>query len=135
MLWKKLISSIGIDDVKVDTLITKKEFKRGEWIEGKIKVTGGVSDKKIQNIIVTLIERYEEDKEDSDFSYHEKELSEHILSNLESIHSGEETFFPFRMKVPEYQELTHPQAEMVLRTKLMVENCLDPMDEDVLDIV
>lgn len=133
-MWKKFISSIGFSNVTVDTLLEKTKYQPGETIVGKIEVKGGMYDKQIEGIVLTLILKYEADKVDSDFSYHEKEINELVLRDIQHIPSNEISIIPFSMFIPTSHNKTKAGIETILRTKLLVSHSLNPQDEDTIVI-
>jgi sporulation-control protein len=130
MMFKRLLTSIGIGNVKVDTVIPNQVFKKGNTIFGEVNIEGGIEVQKIEHIILTLIMRFEEIREDSDFSLREKQVEEILISLDERINVGEQRRIPFSLKVSESHPITTPQNETVLRTTLVIAQGVDVFDED-----
>lgn len=129
-MWKKFMSSIGFGNVTVDTVLPKQTYKQGELLEGSVKVKGGAAEQDIERIELRLILIYEQDKEDSDFSYHEKELYEMALTNLHHVDSNELYSIPFSIPIDKTHPKTEAGVETVLRTKVLIHQGIDPEDED-----
>ena len=133
-MFKKVITSIGFGNIVIDTKLEKDTFHPGESLNGTVVMNGGLAEKKINGILLTLLIKYEADKEDSDFSYHEKVVTEQKITTNMSVPAKEIISFPFTLDIPEEHPLTAEGTETVLRTKLLVAQAIDPMDEDTIII-
>lgn len=133
-MFKKVISSIGFGNVTIDTKLNDDTFHPGDTASGVVEINGGIYEKKINGIILTLLTKYEADKEDSDFSYHEKVVSEHNITSDLIIPPKKQISLPFTLQIPSGQPLSDEQTETVLRTKLLVSQAVDPVDEDTIII-
>jgi sporulation-control protein len=133
-MWKELLSSIGIGNAKVDTIVHNPSVKTGEKIKGEVQIRGGVSAQVIDEIVLLLYVQYREDKEDSDFTHHVKELSETRLEKIGTIQAGEERKIPFSIEIDKDHPKTDSKYETFLRTTLMVSQAVDPKDEDTIDV-
>lgn len=129
-MWKELFSSIGINSVKVDTVIENQIVAPGEEIKGRISIKGGHAEEPIEKIQVLLYLQYEEVKEDSDFSWHEKHIEEVIIQYKRNIKAGETNMLPFKMKVPSKGPKTDEAHKWFIRTKVFIDQAVDPEDED-----
>ncbi|OIU71454.1 sporulation protein [Rossellomorea aquimaris] len=129
-MLNKFLSSIGIGHVKVDTVVSKAEIKQGETIHGEVILEGGKADQPINEVSLVLLHKYEEDKEDSDFSYHEKELNTLILNEIGTIKAGEKKTIPFQFPTESSHPKTDDTNETVLRTTVDIPQAVDPTDED-----
>ncbi|WP_204555292.1 sporulation protein [Bacillus ectoiniformans] len=129
-MWKDFLSSIGIGSVKVDTIIPKSEVKPGELIEGEVVINGGQAEEPISKVTLQLLLRYEEVREDSDFSYHDKEIKEVVLDVHRNIEVDEEKRLPFQMELPKDHPLTDEENQTFLRTIVDIKQSVDPTDED-----
>lgn len=129
------MSSIGFGNVTVDTKLEKKQYRQGEEITGIVEVRGGEVEQDIEGIVLTLIVKYEQDKEDSDFSYHEREIQEIILNKVQHIDSREISSQTFTMQLTKDHPVTTEKMETILRTKLIVPQAVDPEEEDQVVII
>ncbi|MCA1053913.1 sporulation protein [Rossellomorea aquimaris] len=129
-MFEKFLSSIGIGHVKVDTTVSKAKINQGETIKGEIKIEGGMADQPINEVRLLLLLKYEEDKEDSDFPYHEKELKTIVFKDLGTIKAGEKKSIQFQFPT----EKDHPKStetnQTILRTTVDIPQAVDPTDED-----
>ena len=133
-MFKKVISSIGFGNVTIDTKLEKDTFHPGDTANGIVEINGGIYEKKINGIVLMLLIKYEADKEDSDFSYHEKVVTEQTITSDMTIPQKKKLSLPFSLHIPADHPLTDEQTETVLRTKLLVSQAIDPIDEDTIII-
>lgn len=129
-MWKKFMSSIGFGNIMVDTILENRQYKRGETINGVVHIKGGAAEQEIEKIVLTLVLKYEQDKEDSDFTYHEKDIHEIVFTDIHHVDSSEYCSIPFSMELPDDHPLTCNGVETTLRTKLIVPQAVDSEDED-----
>jgi sporulation-control protein len=132
---KQFLSSIGIGHVKVDTIVHKTEISPGDSIEGEVVLVGGMADQPINEIHLLLLEKYEEDKKDSDFSYHEKDLDTIILDKIGTIRAGEEKRISFIFPTSSDHPKTTDANKTILRTTVDIPQAVDPTDEDSIYVV
>lgn len=129
-MWKEFFSSIGIDSVKVDTILEKQTAAPGETVKGRILLEGGQADEPIEKIQVLLYLQYEEVQEYSDFSWHDKHIEEVNIELNRNIKAGEKETIPFSIKLPENSPKTNDKHKWYIRTKVFVDQAVDPEDED-----
>lgn len=129
-MLEKFLSSIGIGHVKVDTVVSKASIKQGEIINGDVIIEGGNADQPINEVQLLLLHKYEEDKEDSDFPYHEKELKTIILKDIGTIKAGEKKKINFQFPTDRNHPKTTETNQTILRTTVDIPQAVDPTDED-----
>ncbi|WP_158598293.1 sporulation protein [Falsibacillus albus] len=134
-MWKEFLSSIGIGNMKVDTIVRNPRLSRKDRIEGEIVIYGGNIVQKVDAILLSLLYRYEEIKEDSDFTQHEREIMEKSISDIGKIKPKETKRIPFEIALESDHPLTHGSSETVLRTILLIPNSINPQDEDTIVVV
>ncbi|WP_309088178.1 sporulation protein [Domibacillus sp.] len=129
-MWKDFFSSIGIGSIKVDTMIDQKAVSPGETINGYVYIKGGKVEEPIDKVQILLYLQYEEVKEDSDFSWHEKHFQEVILPFKRNIKASEAHKVPFSIKIPLQGPKTDETHKWFIRTKVFIDQAVDPEDED-----
>ncbi|OLN21593.1 hypothetical protein BTO30_14010 [Domibacillus antri] len=134
-MWKEFFSSIGLDSVKVDTVIHDKHAEPRDTIKGEVRIQGGLADEIIDKIIVLLYLQYEEVHEDSDFSWHDKHIEEVTIDVKRNIKSGEQDQVPFTIMIPQNAEKTDEKHKWYLKTTVVIPAAVDPTDEDEIMIV
>jgi sporulation-control protein len=129
-MLNKFLSSIGIGHVKVDTIVHTTEISPGDDIRGDVVLVGGMADQPVNEVRLRLFFKYEEDKKDSDFSYHEKDLDTIILDNIGTIKAGEKKRIPFEFPTQSGHPKTTDTEQTILRTTVDIPQAVDPTDED-----
>ncbi|KPC97339.1 Sporulation-control protein spo0M [Geobacillus sp. BCO2] len=67
MLFKKLLSSIGIGSATVDTKLVKAKYVQGETVEGVVEVRDGSVEQHIDEIYLALVTTYIREIDDKKF--------------------------------------------------------------------
>ncbi|WP_219169861.1 sporulation protein [Bacillus sp. MCCB 382] len=129
-MLNKFLSSIGIGHVKVDTIVHTTEISPGDHIKGDVVLKGGMADQPINKVQLLLLYKYEEDKKDSDFCYHEKDLKTITIDNIGTIKAGEEKRIPFEFPTESDHPKTTDTDQTILRTTVDIPQAVDPTDED-----
>ena len=73
-MFENLLASIGINSVKVETLVKNRSIHSNDTLEGIVRIEGGNSAQTINKISLTLVERYENPDKKSQFPVLENEL-------------------------------------------------------------
>jgi sporulation-control protein len=133
-MFKRMLTSIGIGNAKVDTVIPNQSFLRGNRIQGEVKIEGGIASQKIDAIILTLFVKFEEIRGDSDFSVREKEVQEIVINICDIINVGQHMQISFSIDVALDHPITNHQNETFLRTTLVIPQGVDVFDEDTIII-
>ncbi|MFC6117728.1 sporulation protein [Macrococcoides bohemicum] len=120
-MFKELLTSIGIGDAKVDTLVKKITFHPEEQIAGIVKLEN-LAEQDIDRIELILIERKENTDETSDFHTIDLPVSKVILQ-----HDGTEEV-PFIFDT--HDEIEDYNHEFYIMTHVFVDNAVDYYDED-----
>ncbi len=129
-MWKEFLTSIGIGHIKVDTVVKEAALNRGERIEGEVIIHGGIADQPINKISLTLLINHDSYREDSDFSFHEKEIKSVVLENIEFIQANSEKKITFSIELDSDHPITSEKVETLLRTYVDIPNAVDVKDED-----
>ncbi|WP_338754322.1 sporulation protein [Bacillus sp. FJAT-52991] len=130
MMWKKFLSSIGIGSVKIDTVIPKRHFIAGEVVDGEVIITGGQVAVPIQSVVLQIVYQFEEIRDDSDFSIHEKELNQLTIHLDKEILSGETVVLPFQLPLEQHCPVTEEKKQTFLRTTAIIPQSVDATDQD-----
>ncbi|MEG9297835.1 sporulation protein [Mangrovibacillus sp. Mu-81] len=129
-MLEKFLSSIGIGHVKVDTVVPNATITAGDNINGEVIIEGGMADQQVNEVQLLLLFKYEEDKEDSDFPYHEKEIKTIILKDIGTIKAGEKKAISFQFPTDRDHPKTTESNQTILRTTVDIPQAVDPTDED-----
>ncbi|POA02238.1 hypothetical protein CD153_06545, partial [Staphylococcus carnosus] len=55
-MFENLVASIGINSVKVETLVKNKSIHSNDTLEGIVRIEGGISAQTINKMSLTLVE-------------------------------------------------------------------------------
>ncbi|GGB06261.1 hypothetical protein ERX37_02980 [Macrococcus hajekii] len=119
-MFKNLLSSIGFDDVAVDTRINQQTYHPDDTIEGLIELKGNVNH--IEYIEVQLIERTENQDDTSDFSTFDTVLNK--------VHLTPETGQDIHFQLDEKRDIQSIDNQFFIMTHVSISNSIDAYDED-----
>jgi sporulation-control protein len=138
-MFDKFLSKVGIGAAKVDTVLTNPEVMRGEYLTGEIRMTGGKSAQKINQVYLELYTHYNSLSESSYGDVHESRSSFvlHRLNIAEAftLEAGEEAVWDFEIEVPLYTPITMEAENVWLKTGLDVSWAWDPKDNDAVCVI
>ncbi|WP_414046477.1 sporulation protein [Macrococcus equi] len=120
-MFKELLTSIGIGDARVDTMLKQTTFHPEDKIAGVVKLIN-LRENDIDRIELTLIERKENKDETSDFHTIDIPISKVILQNDGT---GEVPFI-----FDAHEEAEDYNHEFFIMTHVFVDNAVDYYDED-----
>ncbi|MEP9851671.1 sporulation protein [Staphylococcus aureus] len=128
-MFEKVLTSIGIKSLEINTLIaTKSIYPEGE-IAGRINIKGGNSEQTINKVVLTLIERYDNPDKDSQFPVLDNELYTYALSNEVTIKPNDNVFEEFKFHISDLQCKSNSNS-LILKTHVFVSHAVDEYDED-----
>jgi sporulation-control protein len=134
-MWKDFLSSIGIGNIKVDTIVENPTLTPSCDLKGEVMIEGGLSDQDVNKIVLTVYIRTEDYREDSDFTYHEKELHGFALNEIGVVKAGEVKRIPFKFSLYKDHPLSDEKTETFLRTLVDIPQAVNPTDEDSIKVV
>ncbi|MGG6446486.1 sporulation protein [Pseudobacillus badius] len=130
MMWKNILSSIGIGGVAIDTVLEKTDYHAGEKMKGKVLINGGQAAEPIDALVISWYLQIHEVREDSDFSYHDKELKEMIIPIQRDIQPKEKLTIPFTLEIDAEHPPTSAAHQTFLKTTAVIPQAVDPFDQD-----
>ncbi|KAB7704227.1 hypothetical protein F9802_18220 [Bacillus aerolatus] len=134
-MWKNFLSSIGVGGVKIDTVLHKTKFKKGDKVEGKVLIKGGQAAEPVDAVTLTLYLHYEEVREDSDFAYREKDMKEMTIPINRNVMPEEKVLIPFSIELNREHPSTNAKNKTFLKTTVVIPRAVDPSDQDELIIL
>jgi sporulation-control protein len=129
-MLKQFLSSIGYGAMKVDTIIGSPNIAFGENLNGTIYIEGGDSEQLVEHIEIELMKRTSEEKEDSDFSIHDKTITKQSFEMVSTVKSKATHMIPFELVPDERWETLSENEKLILRTTVFILNAVDIHDED-----
>lgn len=133
-MFEKLLTSIGIGNLTIDTRLHKTTFNEEEPIKGKLYFKGGSCELKVEYIKLSLIEKVNNAEEDSDFSEFDHVLHEVKLNKSFLIQKKEIQEYDFEIKLEKIEFKGEP-TEIFLKTHVHIDQSIGADDEDRLEIV
>lgn len=127
---RRVLSSIGVGNATVDTVLPRTELHPGETVEGTVELHGGDSTQEIDGVYFSLESRVESEDE-----VERRQLAEHELERSIELEPGDERELPVDFRIPRYAPLARGDAEVWIETGLDIDWARDPTDEDRLRVV
>jgi sporulation-control protein spo0M len=136
VMFGKLLASMNIDGMIVDTVLEKKELRQGERVGGQLRLVGGNSEQEIKSAILTLVCEYRYDYKKS-VKHSWKQVK---IEPIGKIKPREEKVIPFQLEVPETMPCTFHRYyregfRSSLITDLDIAYTIDPQDDDEVTIL
>jgi len=129
----KIMATVGIGNVSVDTIIENPSVCAGEEVRGSITVKGGIAPQKIDEIYLYLMTKV--DKESNNIKFVGKEkVQKVILPVNRTIASGDNISIPFSFTLNKQTPFTTLKTPVWVHTGLDIKSALDPKDNDSLII-
>jgi len=131
---KRMFSSIGIGNAKVDTVLTRNQFAPGDVIEATVHIKGGKVDQRIEEIYFSLHCNYLE--EDDDRVRERTAVLEHYkLGESLVVLPGTVEQIPVDLTLPFDVPLSLGKTQVWIQTGLDIKQGVDPSDRDPIEIV
>lgn len=137
-MLNKLLSSIGIQGIQVDTLLQNAALQPGQNLQGEIHFKGASTNKIINGIHLQLMTSVEVESGDHEHVQNLCIAQWHVSAAFELIANQTHTF-PFNVQLPYETPITeikarHNKTRVWLHTHLDVDWGLDAQDKDGLNI-
>lgn len=137
-MFGKLMSAMGLDSVKVDTVIQTSPLYPGQVIQGKIIAKGGNEDKTLNGVSIKLMTIAEVESGDHEFNQ-PMVLARWDFRQQIHLKAGETLSFDFDAKLPLETPITQVdcyanRTRVWLETELDVASNKDASDRDYLSI-
>lgn len=147
-LLKKLLASIRVGGIKVDTTLEKGEYRQGETIHGRVLIQGSSVQQEINRILFQLKVRLRDRGVGvsgfRDFLWHTHEIADKI-----TVLPKETKEIPFSFTLPDVTPISFPYEghflfakpkvspycfQVYLQTGIDIEHSIDPSDHDEIQI-
>ncbi|MDK4019612.1 sporulation protein [Staphylococcus pseudintermedius] len=131
MGFDNVLTSLGINGMKVFIRLEQQTFDVSDAIAGTIHLKAGQSDQKVNHIVLTMIEKYENDDETSDFTTISHELNRFEIDEAFIIDVGEEKEIPFHFH-PDALNFKSDKSHVYLNTHVYIDYGVDEETEAVI---
>ncbi|APH04720.1 sporulation protein [Bacillus weihaiensis] len=133
-LFNKILASIGIGSVKVDTKLSDSMIRIGEDVEGIVEVIGGNVDQAIEEIYLTVNTNFE--KEEDDRVIHKQAVIATVKLNEPFVMMpGETKTIPFKFQLPIDTPISAGSSKVWIQTGIDIRGSLDPSDRDIVTVL
>ena len=137
-MLNKLMSSLGLQGIQVDTRLHNSQLQAGQVLNGEVIFKGAASNKHINGIYLKLMTSAEVESNDSEYNT-DLSIAEWHISGAFELLANQTHSFPFSIQLPFETPLTDLACRMNktrvwLHTHLDVDWGLDATDKDYLQI-
>ncbi|MDW5330090.1 sporulation protein [Plantactinospora sp. KLBMP9567] len=139
MVFKKMLSALGVGGPSVDTVLTNPNTRPGLVLDGQVNLRGGDSAADIEQVTVALVTRVEMEAGDSEYAG-TMEFYRLPVSGAMRLEAKQEISIPFQLPMPWETPITDVYGQrlrgmtMGLRTELAVARAVDKGDLDALAV-
>lgn len=134
MVFKKMLTALGVGGPSVDTVLTNANIQPGGILQGNVNLTGGQSSVDIEHVTLSLITRVE--YEHANDRTGTMEFHRIGVSGPFHLATGARYSIPFQFPIPWETPITHVYGQylhgmtMGVRTELAVAKAVDKGDLD-----
>ncbi|AMG97552.1 sporulation protein [Staphylococcus simulans] len=132
-MFEKILTSLGVGALTVETRLEKDVFDANELIKGKVVLKGGDADQQISKIKLSLIEHKENETEHSDFDEMENVLQVYEIHSEQVVEAAQTVEKPFEFPLENYEFQKDTDA-LTLRTYVYIDNGADAEEDAEISI-
>lgn len=139
MVFKKMLSALGVGGPSVDTVLTNPNTRPGLVLDGQVNLRGGETAADIEQITLALVTNVEMEAGDSEYAG-TMEFYRLPVSGSRRLEAKQELAIPFQLPVPWETPITDVYGQrlrgmtMGLRTELAVARAVDKSDLDAVAV-
>jgi len=130
---KRMLSSVGIGNAKVDTVLDRDRYAPGDTVEAVVNITGGKVEQKIEEIYFSLHCNYEVERDDRIFT-NVAVLDKFRLGEELFVGPGEKLEFPLSFELPVETPITIGKTKVWIQTGMDIKMAVDPGDRDYIQV-
>jgi sporulation-control protein len=125
----KLLSSVGIGNAEVDTILPTDTVVPGQSIDATVEIEGGSAEQAIEEIYFALVTKYQTEE-----GYATGTIQKYKLVDDFTIEAGEKRTEAVTIDVPYKTPLTMGRTGVWVETGLDIDWAIDPQDRDQLEV-
>lgn len=139
MVFKKMLSALGVGGPSVDTVLANPHTRPGQTLDGQVNLIGGDAPANIEHLAVGLVTRVEIESGDSEYAG-VMEFHRHPISGAFQLAPKQQLSIPFQLVVPWETPITDVYGQrlrgmtMGLRTELSIARAVDKGDLDQVSV-
>lgn len=128
-MFEKILSSIGIGSVKVNTVLLGKNIERGKETKGEVHIYGGKAEQKISEIYIHIDSEFHKDDDDTtDFRDVTEPILEIKITDPVIVNPHEEKVIPFSFFLPYYTPITFGKQKVTIATEIDINFINHPVE-------
>lgn len=127
MLLRKYMSLNGVGSAMIDLILPKDHYQKGEKLQGKFVINGGIVDQLLTKIECQLVMIYQNGKKEEIFDTS-------VVAITQALETKEKDMYSFVYQIPNDLPAEPAGARFLFRTKLKFEEGQDSVDEDYVTI-
>ncbi|UXR68803.1 MULTISPECIES: sporulation protein [unclassified Staphylococcus] len=124
MGFDNILTSLGIEGMKVIIHLDQESYTVDDTITGYIKLKAGMSDQKVTHIELKLLEKYENDDETSEFTFLTNELDRFVMDEKFLIDEKEQKVIEFTLE-PKSLNFKSETSKIFLNTHVYIDLGID----------
>jgi sporulation-control protein len=141
--FKKMLASVGIGNIKIDTQFHTEVFIPGELVEGVVFAKGGKVEQKVDKIYFQIMTEYKKpvetdaNRDGRTETRMQKEtivIANMLLGENLVIAPDETIEIPFQFVLPHETPISIGVSPIWVRTGLDIDNAVDPSDRDDIEV-
>ncbi|MEV6527366.1 sporulation protein [Longispora sp. NPDC051575] len=136
MVFKKMLSKLGVGAPTVDTVLTNPNTRPGLSLDGHVNIVGGTVDADIEHVTLSLVTRVDRGDHSGTVEFHRLPVTGRF-----TLKAGEKQSIPFQLPVPWETPITHVHGGqrlhgmvMGVRTELAIAGAIDKGDLDDMSV-
>ncbi|SCL31731.1 sporulation-control protein [Micromonospora nigra] len=139
MVFKKMLSALGVGGPSVDTVLTNPNSRPGLTLDGQVNLLGGEAPANIEQVVLGLVTRVEIEGGDSEYAGI-MEFHRQVVGGPLQLAPKQQFSIPFQLPVPWETPITDVYGQrlhgmtMGLRTELAIARAVDKSDLDQVNI-
>lgn|GEM_PF-2423865 len=130
MVFKSFLASLGMGAAKIDLMLSSDQITMGENVDGKIVMTGGNVEQKIEGLFVDFKLSSRFSKGDQTIFVNETIQRVNIFKDQFVVEPGQTMEFPFSFQCPEYLPVSSVNTRYYFQTNLEIKAGIDSKDRD-----
>ncbi|HEY5576546.1 MAG TPA: sporulation protein [Clostridiaceae bacterium] len=129
----KIMATVGIGSVSVDTVIENPSVSAGDDVSGYVTIKGGKIPQKIEEIYLYVMTKVEKENNNIKFSGKEK-VQKVVIPVGQTVSKGDNLKLPFKFILNKQTPFSTMKTPVWIHTGLDIKNVLDPKDNDSLRV-
>ncbi|WP_341719808.1 sporulation protein [Micromonospora sp. FIMYZ51] len=135
MVFKKMLSALGVGGPSVDTVLANPNTRPGEILNGQVNLIGGEAQADIEQIVIGLVTRVEVGEQAGVMEFHRQ-----VVSGPLQLAPKQALSIPFQLPLPWETPVTAVYGQrlhgmtMGLRTELAIARAVDKGDLDEINV-